>query len=57
MNLRIFEEMWYASERELPVMCRIAEQKLSFEVHSVKLQLDYGVRTTEVILGSWKCKV
>jgi hypothetical protein len=57
MNLRLFEEMLYASERELPVMGRIAEQKLSFEVHSVKLQLDYGAQTTEVILRSWKCKV
>jgi hypothetical protein len=41
----------------LPVICRIAEQKLSFELRSLKLQLDYGARTTEAILGSWKCKV
>jgi hypothetical protein len=57
VNLSLFEEVWYTRERELPVICRIAEQKLSFEVHSLKLQLDYGARTTEAILGSWKCKV
>ena len=57
MNLSLFEEVWYTRERELPVICRIAEQKLSFEVHSLKLQLDYGARTTEAILGSWKWKV
>jgi hypothetical protein len=45
------------SERDLPVICRIAEQKLSFEVHSFKLQLDYGVRKTEAILGFWKYKI
>ena len=50
MNLRLFEEVWYTREQELPVICRIAEQKLSFEVHSLKLQLDYGARTTEAIL-------
>ena len=57
MNLSLFEEVWYTRERELPVICRVAESKLSFEVHSLKLQLDYGARTTEAILGSWKCKV
>jgi len=36
-------------------MCRIAEQKLSFEVHSLKPQLDYGAQTTEDIVGSGKC--
>jgi len=57
VNLSLLEEVWYTRERELPVICRIAEQKLSFEVHSLKLQLDYGARTTEAILGSWKCMV
>ena len=50
-------EVWYTSEQDLPVICRIAEQKLSVEVHSLKLQLDYGARTTEAILESWKCQV
>jgi hypothetical protein len=49
--------VWNTRERELLAICRIAEQKLSFEVHSLKLQLYYGARTTEAILGSWKCKV
>jgi len=49
--------VWYTRDRELPVICRIAEQKLSIEVHSLKLQLDYGARTTEATIGSWKCKV
>ena len=57
MNLSLFEEVWYTRERELPVVCRIAEQKLSFEVHSLKLQLDYGARTTEAIVASCKYKV
>jgi len=57
VNLSLFEEVWYTNELELPVICRIAEQKLSIEVHSLKLQLDCGARTTEAILGSWKCKV
>jgi hypothetical protein len=52
VNLSLFEEVWYTSERELPVICIIAEQKLSSEVDSLKLQLDYGARTTEAILGS-----
>jgi len=42
VNLSLFEEEWYTREQELPVICRIAEQKLSFEVHSLKLQFDYG---------------
>jgi hypothetical protein len=42
VNVGLFEEVWYTSERDFPVICRIAEQKLSFEVHSLKLQLDYG---------------
>jgi hypothetical protein len=45
------------SEQELPVICRIAEQKLSIDGHSLKLQLNYGAQTTEAILESWKCKV
>jgi hypothetical protein len=57
VNLSLFEEVWYTSERDLPVICRIGEQKLSFEVHSLKLQLDYGAQMTEAILGCWKCKV
>jgi len=28
-------------DRDLPVICRIVEQKLSFEVHSVRLQFNY----------------
>ena len=55
MKLSLFEEVWNTRERELPAICRIAEQKLSFEVHSLKLQLDYGARTTEAILGFGKC--
>jgi len=57
VNLSLIEEVWNTRERELPAICRIAKQTLSFEVHSLKLQLDYGARTTEVIIGSWKCKV
>jgi len=56
-TLSLVKGVWYTSERELPVICRIAEQELSFEVHSLKLQLDWGARTTEAILGAWKCKV
>jgi len=52
VNSSLFEEVWYTCEQELPVICRIAEQKLSIEVHSLKLQLEYGARTTEAILGS-----
>jgi len=57
VNLSLFEEAWYTSERDLLVICRIAEQKLSWDVHSLKLQLDYGAQTTEAVLESWKCKV
>jgi hypothetical protein len=39
VNLSLFKEVWYTREWELAVICRIAEQKLSFEVHSLKLQL------------------
>ena len=46
--------MWYTSELELPVICGVAAQTVSFEVHSLKLQLDYGARTTASIVGSWK---
>ena len=49
--------MRYRGERELPVICRIAEQKLSIEGHSCKLQLKYGALTTEATLGSGKCTV
>jgi len=42
VNLSLFKEVRYTSEQDLPVICRIAEQKLSFEVHSLKQQLDYG---------------
>ena len=55
--MSLFEEVWYTSEWELPVICRVAEQKLSFEVHSLKVQLNYGARTTEAILESSKWKV
>ena len=55
MNLSLFKEVWYTREQELPVICRIAEQKLLCEVDSLKLQLDYEARTTEAILGSGKC--
>jgi len=57
VNLNWFEEVRYTSEHELPVICRIAEQKLSCEVHSLKLPLDYGAHTTDAVLGSWKCNV
>ena len=57
MNLSLFEEVCNTSEQDLPVICRIAEQKPSFQVHSLKLQLAYGARKTEAILGSWKCTV
>ena len=46
--------MLYTGERELLVICRVAEQNLSFEVYSLKTQPDYGERTTEAILGPWK---
>jgi hypothetical protein len=55
VNLSLFEEVWSTRERELLVNCRIAEHKLSFEVHTLNLQLDYGVRTTEAILETGKC--
>jgi hypothetical protein len=57
VNLSRLEEVWYTSERDLPVICRIADQKLSFEVHSLKLQLDHEDQITEAIIGCWKCKV
>jgi hypothetical protein len=40
MNLSLVEEVWYTSERDLPVIFRIDEQNVSFVVHSLKLQLD-----------------
>ena len=55
MNLSMFEEVWYTGERELPVICRVAEQKLAFEVTTLKLQLDYGARMSEAILESSTC--
>jgi hypothetical protein len=42
VSLSLFEEVWYTSEWELPVIGRIAEQTLSFDVQSLKLQLDYA---------------
>jgi len=57
VHLTLLEEVWYTREQDLPVICRIAGQTLSIEIHSLKLQLDYGARTTEAILGSWNCKV
>jgi hypothetical protein len=44
----MFDEVWSTSERELAVSCRIAKQMLSFEVHPLKLQLDYEAQTAEV---------
>jgi len=41
----------------LPVIYSIAKQKLSFDLHSPKLQQDYGAQTTVAIVGSWKWKV
>jgi hypothetical protein len=55
--LSLFEEVWYTWEWDWPVICGIAEQKLSVDVHSLKLQLDYGARMAEAIVGSWKWKV
>jgi hypothetical protein len=57
MNLSLFEKVWYTSKRDLLVIWRITEQKLFFEVNSLKQQIDYGAQTTEAILGFWKCKV
>ena len=55
VNLSLFEKVWYTGEWELPVICRVAEQILPIELHSLKLQIDYGAQTTEAMLGSWKC--
>ena len=57
MNLSLLDKVWYTSEWELPVICRIAEQKLSVEVHFLTMQLDYKAQMTEAIVGSWKCTV
>jgi hypothetical protein len=57
VNLSLVEEVWYTRDWGLPDICRIAEQKLSFEIHSLKQQQEYGVQTTDAILESWKCKV
>jgi hypothetical protein len=57
VNLSLFEEVSYTREQELLAISRIAEQKLSFEVHSLKLQLNYEAQTREAISGYWKGKV
>jgi hypothetical protein len=57
VNLRLFEEVRYTSELELLLICTVAEQMLSLQVHSLKLQLDDGVWISEVNVGYWKCKV
>jgi hypothetical protein len=44
VNLSLFEEVWYTMEQQLLVICRFAEQKLCFEIHSLKLQLDYAAQ-------------
>jgi len=44
----------YTGERELPFICTVTEQKLTVEVHTVKLQLNYKAWTTEAISGCWK---
>ena len=54
MDLSLFEEVWYTGQWELPVTCRVAEQKLSFEISSLKLQLDFVAQTIDAISGSWK---
>jgi len=54
VNSSLLQEVSYTGEQELPVICRVAEQKLSFEAHSLKRQLNYGARTTGAILRSWK---
>jgi hypothetical protein len=54
MNVILFEAVQYTSVQELLVICRVAEQKLCFEMHSLKQQLDDGARTTKAISGSWK---
>ena len=56
MNLSLFEEVWYTGERELPVISRVAEQKLVFGISSRKLQLDFGARMKSAISESWKCR-
>jgi hypothetical protein len=55
VTFSLFEEVWDTRERELPVICRVTEQKVYFEVHSLKQQLDDGARMIEAILGSGKC--
>jgi hypothetical protein len=55
VKLSLFEEAWYTKEQEMLVIGRIAEKKLSFEVHFLKLQLDDGARRTQAVLGSEKC--
>jgi len=54
VNLRLFDGVWHTSEQDLPVICSIAEQQLSFEIHTHMQQRDYGARTTEPIILSWK---
>jgi hypothetical protein len=52
--LSLFEEVWYTNEREFPVIFRVVQQKLSFEISSLKLQLDFGAEMTEAVIESWK---
>jgi hypothetical protein len=40
MFVSTLKVIWYTSEWELPVICSVADAKLSFEVHSLRLQLD-----------------
>ena len=54
MNLSLFEEVGYTGELELPVVCKFAVQRLASGVHSLKLQLEYGARTTDAIIESWR---
>jgi hypothetical protein len=55
VNVSLLEEVWYTRERELANICRIVEQKLLFEVHSLQVQFDYEVRNIDAILGCGKC--
>jgi len=49
VNQNMIKQGWYTGERELLVICRVAEQKLSFEVSSLTLQLVYGAWMTAAI--------
>jgi len=50
MIVRPLEVMWYTEERELPVICRVADWKQSFKVLSLRLQLDYEAQVGEAII-------